>query len=926
MAGIITRAIAWLDAIEAARYAKPVITKSEPPLAPIESETYLDAYGVNDAPTQGQLIKSYRGTAYACANLCAQAVAATPLRLYVTTGRGQAKPRVETRAVSRKTMQWLSQNPSCTKQVAGATDVEEVLEHPILELLQNVNRELDGFSLMEITDLYMEVVGSAYWYLPRDPLGNIEAIWILQSQFVTPVYDKAGKLKEYKYGSEDKAKRFSKDDILPFYLPSLGNLYNDGYSPLRAAYESVLMEENGKAHAAALQKNNARPDMLVWATGEGGGLGEDESKRLERRFNRKFREGGTGGIMVVGDEVDIRPLNFPPKDVQFALMANLNKEDIANAYGVPMSLLQTKDVNRANAEAGHYQLAKNAVLPRCRRLDQRLTQRFAVLFDPRLILIFDDPVPEDREFMLKKRQADLGMGVLVINEARAEDGREPVEGGDIPLVPSSMSTLESIVDPPDPPPQLMPGAPPAAPDEEPDEEEDKPAPKSVAHGPRDKVGRKHNRRLPKGRALAETLQGQFRKQQTVIMKRFKAITKESWRPPDGIFDGAPWSEFDISMANASRGHLTVTATEGVDVVKSDLQRRFPGEFDSWSVPPVKLQEAMAQASMDFSVSTNNTTRLALNDALGKLRTELAEGIITEGNTVSALTARVKGVFEDAETYRAQRIAVTESNRAIHQGERLAAQESVYVKGFRWLLSDDACEKCKAVAAKMPEVDLTSPFTVDDKGGPYAEIYHPPLHPNCQCSMMEVFNWEDGVPESEKPKEPKDVRGIPTKANGKKLTQEDKELINSYTDANYLNIVPAQRGVAMPESAWLTRAEALKEAKQLESALLKLPGIKGEAFRGMAFKSAKDKAAFLKKFKPGGVWKADSFQSASQSMSVTDEFIRAKRHPVLVEIQGKTGRNVMKWSENQWEEEVLFMKGSQFKILSVIDDVIKLVEV
>jgi len=31
---------------------------------------------------------------------------------------------------------------------------------------------------------------------------------------------------------------------------------------------------------------------------------------------------------------------------------------------------------------------------------------------------------------------------------------------------------------------------------------------------------------------------------------------------------------------------------------------------------------------------------------------------------------------------------------------------------------------------MPEVDLNSPFAIDDQGGPYAEIYHPPLHPNC----------------------------------------------------------------------------------------------------------------------------------------------------------------------------------------------------
>ena len=704
---------------------------SEPFTVREEGSSSIDIWGVERAPGKGDLVDSYKGTAYACANLCAQGVAATPLRLYVTTGKGQTNPKVPTRGVSRKDKARLAATPVCGKQVVAAANVEEVLAHPILDLLDTVNAELDGFTLLEITDLYLEVVGSAYWYLPRDPLGRVEAIWILQSQYVNPKRNDAGRIVAYEYGSQDSKAAYSVDTVLPFYFPNLSNPYAEGWSPLRAAYESVMLEEKNRAQAAALLENNARPDLLVSAKGEGGGLGDHEADRLERRFRRKFHRGSQGGIAVISDEVDITPISFPPKDVQAMLLHGMTKEDIANAYGVPMSLLATKDVNRANAEAGHYQLAKNAILPRCRRLEQRLSQRFCPLFDERLFLAFDDPVPEDNAFALQRRQVSMQTGTLTINEARAEDGREPVDGGDDTLIPMSMIPLTDA-GPPEPPP-----APEPPPKEDGDEEGEDEEPASAPKRAKAKV-RRHARRLPRGRALAQTLRWQFRKQQTAALKRFKAITKAAWVPPPEMFDDMNWKAWDEEMARASQGHLVNTAMDGAGNVSSQLAQRFPDEFSSWTVAPVRIEEAMARSSMSFSHATNQTTHMKLDEALAKLRQDLAAGIVGPENTVSTLTQMVKGVFREAETYRAQRIAVTESNRAIHEGERIAAKECGMVKGFRWLLSGDACEQCQAVAARMPEVDLNSPFAIDDAGGPYAEIYHPPLHPNCQCSMMEVF--------------------------------------------------------------------------------------------------------------------------------------------------------------------------------------------
>lgn len=671
---------------------------------------YIDVWGIEPAPSQAKLVKSFKATAYACANICAQGLASVPLRLYVVTGTKQKKTRWPTKGIGGKRFKALETNPAFRIK-ARQGEVEEVTDHPLLDLLERVNVELDAFSLMEITDLYQEVVGITYWYVPRNSLGVPEAIWLLQPQHVKAKQNDAGELISYEYGSGIKKQTLPAEEVLPFFFPNLENPYSSGYSPMRAAYEAVMLQEKNAAHHAALLKNNARPDMLLSAKEGFGGLGEPESERLERRFRRKFREGGSGGIMVVGDQVDMKPLTYPPKDMQSFLIDDRARRTVANCFGVPLSLLQTENVNLANAQAGQYQLAKYAILPRCRRFEQRLTQRFLPMWDNsgRFFLAFDNPVPEDREFLLRKRGEDMKNGALTINEARAEDGRDPIDKGDRPLLPMNLLPLGLPVSmpPPSPPEKTK------------------------------TIKRQFARRLPQGTALAETLRQQFRRQKSDMLKRFKAITKTYWVPPEGLFDNADWAAWDREMASASRGHLIAYADDGVMFTKRQLIDRFPGEFSKWTVPPVKIEEAMGRASMAFCRETNVTTRLALDKAVVELRSELIEGIVSGETAQGALTQRVNAIFQDAETYRAQRVAVTETSNAIHEGERIAAIESNVAKGFDWILSADACEICQEIARSQPRVNLNEPFAIKGTGA-HSVVMHPPAHPGGQCSMGVVF--------------------------------------------------------------------------------------------------------------------------------------------------------------------------------------------
>ncbi|MFM7538593.1 MAG: hypothetical protein ACKO9Z_02935, partial [Planctomycetota bacterium] len=94
-------------------------------------------------------------TAYACAAINAAVCASYPPRLFA---RGRQARRARTRALGADERLKLA-------VPGGAGEVREVTDHPLLDLLAEVNGEQDAQELWELTTLHQETVGSAYWSL-----------------------------------------------------------------------------------------------------------------------------------------------------------------------------------------------------------------------------------------------------------------------------------------------------------------------------------------------------------------------------------------------------------------------------------------------------------------------------------------------------------------------------------------------------------------------------------------------------------------------------------------------------------------------------------------------------------------------------------------------------------------------------------------
>jgi HK97 family phage portal protein len=397
--------------------------------------SFVDSYRRHSNPTPNELLAELRNTAWTCASLNAGACASFPPRLYVLTRPGQARPKCLTKAVPGPVEQRLRAAAHLTLVTRGAERIDEVTEHPLLTLLAQVNPVHNAFDLWELTTLYQEVHGSAYWYLDLGPLGTPASVWLLPSQNVTPRRDADSPhlVDYYLYRTGTREQRFDPGHVIHFRYPDPRDPYTGGLSPLRACYEQAALTGEFAAFKRARFDNHAVPNALVTPDEV---IGEEERDRLETQWNQRFRRGGSGRVVVAESPLKVQLLQHSMGDLAALADLRATKEDICNAFHVPLSFL-TSETNLANLQAAEHQHMAKAVTPRLRRRDEKLNEQLIPLYDPtrRLFLASEDPVPVNRELTAKEQELKLKYGVVTVNEVRGEQGLAPVPWGDVPWLP-----------------------------------------------------------------------------------------------------------------------------------------------------------------------------------------------------------------------------------------------------------------------------------------------------------------------------------------------------------------------------------------------------------------------------------------------------------------------------------------------------------
>jgi len=189
----------------------------------------------------------------------------------------------------------------------------------------------------------------------------------------------------------------------------------------------------------------------------------------------------------------------------------------------------------------------------------------------------------------------------------------------------------------------------------------------------------------------------------------------------------------------------IIAMEGTEVMATML-----GGVGIFDVENPNVQDFIDQWKIKLSFEIEDETQRLLKE-------EIKTGMEI-GESIPEITARVQGLFEDMSTYRAQRIARTETIRASNYAAEESYRQSGVVTGKYWLIADDerTCGWCREMARRFNSkhpigigenfLNFGDTLSYTDEDGKkhtmnidYTDIRNPGLHPHDRCCIMPVID-------------------------------------------------------------------------------------------------------------------------------------------------------------------------------------------
>jgi phage portal protein BeeE len=312
------------------------------------------------------------------------------------------------------------------KRYAGARELTELEEHPMLDMLEGSNPTLTGLMIRQLLQIYIDLVGECFWLLERNAFGMPVQVWPIPPHWVreTPSPGKPRFLIEY----AGKREEIPMTEIIWFQTPDPENPYARGTGTAMSLGDELQTDEYAARFTKSWFYNSARPDLIITPAGDGGSdTGVTELKRLEQAwlqrhqgFFRAFKP------FFSSRKIDVHQLTSSFQSMQLTELRKHQRDMLVSVFGVPPEMLGIlSSSNRATIEAADYMMQQYVVLPRLELIRSVLQERVAPLFDERIIVDFEDPVMEDKLFHLEVAKA--APWVLQVEEWREMAGREPFD-------------------------------------------------------------------------------------------------------------------------------------------------------------------------------------------------------------------------------------------------------------------------------------------------------------------------------------------------------------------------------------------------------------------------------------------------------------------------------------------------------------------
>lgn len=400
-------------------------------------------------PSVADILSVYGGYVQICARLNATMAASHPMRLY-RPAKGTEKGKrlgskrwvyqgaygggFDGKRVSRLEEKHLKNRlrGKTARYATMADEVEEVLDHPLLDLLDNPNEDdSNGFYFWQRFHQFGEPVGSEFLHVVMHERQNVPAeLFHMEPHRVTvvPATDGERRIEHYWYGRDGSAvQRFETDEVLHYKVgtrlddPYYGEGWISGLQDIQMLWFEMV------SYMRHMMNNQGTPPAHFKVP---EGMSKEEFDAAVANIERTFSGLANTGKPFVSTSEDVTILAHTPRDMEYIGGLDKVEQTVSAAAGVPESLLRMNDANLASAKEGHPGYLRRTIEPMLRGRAEFINEQIIPLYglEPgELWVDYDELVAEDEEARARTLVSLVGGGIATANEARAEIGMEPAE-------------------------------------------------------------------------------------------------------------------------------------------------------------------------------------------------------------------------------------------------------------------------------------------------------------------------------------------------------------------------------------------------------------------------------------------------------------------------------------------------------------------
>mgnify|MGYP001263452158 CR=1 FL=1 len=330
--------------------------------------------------------------------------------------------------------------PLCMYRRADGSEVEPK-DMPLLRLFDGkLNRYQTRVEFLETMVLNLAVHGNCYARIVRDTTGVIAGLVPMMAAQTECRTNKDGS-RVYLYYTTEATIAYAEQNI--WHVKLFGNGVV-GLSPLGHARNALGIALASEKRVSQVFVNGAKPAGILMYDKI---LTPTQRQGIRDSF-KDLVEGNDDSLLVLEAGMKFEAISMSPQDIELLASRRFQIEDVARFMGVPSVLVNdtasstTWGSGIEQIIAGWYKLGLKPYLTRFEQsimvnlMTPQESATYEVEFD------FDDLLRADPAARFAGYQSAINAGVITPNEAREEEGRAPLEGGDQLLVNGTMVPID----------------------------------------------------------------------------------------------------------------------------------------------------------------------------------------------------------------------------------------------------------------------------------------------------------------------------------------------------------------------------------------------------------------------------------------------------------------------------------------------------